>query len=261
MNNPNEEIIRTIRVADMEVLIERVGLPMVMELVTEAYKNILEGIEEEKESIKKEIIDNAFNLCAAHQSDIAQEFKNIDFVLLSSLSRQIFETACKNKRTLESLHNAVDTEVAAIKIKLDDLARRIRKNLTYLPDDISLFLDLQLIITKTEDDFKLLVESRLTEQKREVDEAAQRAIAEAKAKEEAEAARIAQEKLFKVPEPLVSGYESLLITKNSSNTKQINLTGFDKWWLDVGQNLTGDRMFLAKSAWDYAKSLKQESTA
>jgi hypothetical protein len=49
MNNPNEEIIRTSRVADLEVLIERVGLPMVMELLTEAYKNVLERIEEDSE--------------------------------------------------------------------------------------------------------------------------------------------------------------------------------------------------------------------
>jgi predicted phage-related endonuclease len=230
-------------------------------------------VKTQKESIKSQIIDDAFKLCAAHQSDIAQEFKNIDFVLLSSLSRQAFETACKNKRTLESLHNAVDTEVAAIKIKLDDLARRIRKNLTYLPDDnISLFLDLQLIITKTEDDFKLLVESRLSEQKRKVDEAAQRVIAEAKAKEEMEVARIAQEQLFKVPEPLVSGYQSLVITKNSSNTRPVVILDFDEWWFQIGEDLyratdaPGDAAkiaakYIAREAWNHAQSLKQESAA
>ena len=43
---------------------------------------------------------------------------------------------------------------------------------------------LDQIITKPEEDFRLLVESRLAEQKRKEEEAAQRAIAEAKATEE-----------------------------------------------------------------------------
>jgi putative phage-type endonuclease len=142
-------------------------------------------VKTQKESIKTKIIDNAYKLCVEHQTNIASEFKNISFAALASLSRQNFETACKSKRTLASLHNAVDTEVAAIKIKLDDLARVIRKNLTHLPDDLSLFRDLQSIITKPEDDFKLLVEYRLDEQKRkEAQKIRDDEIAEAKAKEE-----------------------------------------------------------------------------
>ena len=148
-------------------------------------------VKTQKENIKTKIIDDAYKLCAQHQSSIAAEFPRINFPALANLSRQSFETACKNKRTLASLHNAVDTEVASIKIKLDDLARVIRKNISHLPEDLSLFRDLQSIVTKPEDDFKLLVESRLAEQKRKEEEAAQRAIAEAKAREEAEAKRIA----------------------------------------------------------------------
>lgn len=146
-------------------------------------------VKTQKESIKTKIIDDAYKVCAEHQSSIAAEFNRLNFAALANLSRQSFETACKNKRTLASLHNAVDTEVAAIKIKLDDLARVIRKNIAHLPEDLSLFRDLQSIVTKPEDDFKLLVESRLAEQKRKEEEAAQRAIAESKAREEAEAAR------------------------------------------------------------------------
>ena len=140
-------------------------------------------VKTQKESIKTKIIDDAYKLCAQHQSSIAAEFPRLNFAALANLSRQVFETACKNKRTLASLHNAVDTEVALIKIRLDDLARIIRKNIAHLPEDLSLFRDLQSIVTKSEDDFKLLVESRLAEQKRKEEEAAQRAIAEAKARE------------------------------------------------------------------------------
>lgn len=147
-------------------------------------------VKTQKESIKTKIIDDAYKACAEHQCLISSEFLKINFAALFNLSRQSFETACKNKRTLASLHNAVDTEVAAIKIKLDDLARVIRKNLTHLPDDLSLFRDLQSIITKPEDDFKLLVESRMTEQKRKEEEAAKIEIEKVQA-----AAFAAQEKL------------------------------------------------------------------
>lgn len=149
-------------------------------------------VKTQKESIKAGIINDAYNLCVAHQTSIATEFPRINFAALANLSRQSFETACKNLRTLSSLHNAVDTEVASIKIKLDDLARVIRKNIAHLPEDLSLFRDLQSIVTKPEDDFKLLVESRLAEQKRKEEEAAQRAIAEAKAREDAAAKRQAE---------------------------------------------------------------------
>lgn len=143
-------------------------------------------VKTQKESIKNKIIGDGFDLCFSHATEVDSEFPQINFMTIagSTFSRQSFETACKNKRTLASLHNAVDTEVAAIKIKLDDMARVIRKNLTHLPEDLSLFRDLQSIITKPEDDFKLLVESRLAEQKRKQEEAAIRAAEELKAAEE-----------------------------------------------------------------------------
>jgi len=150
-------------------------------------------VKSQKESIKNKIIEDGFVQCEQHVDAIHNEFKNISFGALAKTvgNRHNLEQACKNKRTLASLHNAVDTEVAAIKIKLDDLARVIRKNLTHLPEDLSLFRDLQSIITKPEDDFKLLVESRLAEQKRKEEEAQQRAALEVKAAEERGSAKAA----------------------------------------------------------------------
>ncbi|GKS68957.1 hypothetical protein W03_09610 [Nitrosomonas sp. PY1] len=140
------------------------------------------AVKRQKELVKKNIIDDAYEQCAVHQSRIASEFQSISFPALANLSRQSFETACKDKRTLKSLHNAVDTEVASIKIKLDDMARVIRKNIAHLPEDLSLFRDIQSIITKPEDDFKLLVESRLTEQKRKEEDLKKQAIEAEKTK-------------------------------------------------------------------------------
>lgn len=144
------------------------------------------SVKTQKENIKSKIIDEGFVLLEKHTGLLHEEFKKVSFGHLAKIiwSRINLEAACKNKRTLASLHNAVDTEVAAIKIKLDDLARVIRKNLTHLPEDLSIFRDLQSIITKPEDDFKLLVESRLAEQKRKEEEAAKRAAEEVKVAEE-----------------------------------------------------------------------------
>lgn len=232
-------------------------------------------VKSQKESIKTNIINNAYKLCVDHQSSIASEFKNISFAALVNLSRQSFETACKGLRTLSSLHNAVDTEVAAIKIKLDDLARAIRKNLAHLPDDLSLFRDLQAIITKPEDDFKLLVEYRLDDQKRK--EAQKRKdieIAEAKAKEEADAQQLEKSKALenafsaaKIPATELTKQEIKSIEKT------VVFSEFDKWWVKIGSYRFAESDALdeseelavkaiARSAWDYAQSLlKQDSAA
>lgn len=159
-------------------------IDFIKESIRQKRLTLEKAVKSQKESIKAKIIHDAYIVCTEHQNNIATEFAKLNFIQLANLSRQSFETACKNKRTLASLHNAVDTEVAAIKIKLDDLARVIRKNLTHLPEDLSLFRDLQSIITKPEDDFKLLVDSRLAEQKRKEEEAEKRAAEEVKAAEE-----------------------------------------------------------------------------
>lgn len=144
-------------------------------------------VKTQKETIKNKIVEDGFFLCEKHADSIHDEFKQIHFLQICTnniLSKKNLEAACKNKRTLASLHNAVDTEVAAIKIKLDELAGIVRRNLRHLPEDLSLFRDLQSIITKPEDDFKLLVESRLSEQKRKEEEVAKRVAEELKAAEE-----------------------------------------------------------------------------
>lgn len=235
-------------------------------------------VKSQKESIKRQIIDDAMLICGNYSHGNSREFMRIDCLDTVTLFKSIFprqqiELCCKNKRTLESLHNAVDTEVASIKIRLDDLARGIRKNLARLPNDLSLFRDLQSIITKQEDDFELLVESRLAEQKRKEEVAAQRAIAEAKIKEEAKAARIAvvSERMREQKETEINRIESLpsdiksvlagnvSLAENFVNAEQ--LTGFDKWWHEIGSCMhqtkgEGYEEFakrISRAAWHYAK--------
>ena len=133
-------------------------------------------VKTQKDVIKKQIIDAGYKKCLDYIFQIDPLFNGLDFAALAPIQRNLFELACKNKRTLSSLQNAVDAEVIAIKTNLDALASTVKKNLAQLPADLSLFRDLQQIITKQPEDFKLLVDYRLEEQARKEKEAAERAI-------------------------------------------------------------------------------------
>ena len=83
-----------------------------------------------------------------------------------------FAGAVKNKRTIASLHDAVDTELARCKIAANEVADLITGNLNHLretaTDYVFLFADTAQIVLKPADDFALLVKSRIDEHKAEV---------------------------------------------------------------------------------------------
>ena len=153
-------------------------------------------VKTQKDVIKKQIIDVGYKKCLDYIFQIDPLFKGLDFSALAPIQRNLFELACKNKRTLSSLQNSVDAEVIAIKTNLDALAANVKNNLAQLPADLSLFRDLQQIITKQPEDFKLLVDYRLEEQARKEKEAAERAIEAERQRleKEAQAKAIAEEK-------------------------------------------------------------------
>ncbi|MGO4797713.1 YqaJ viral recombinase family protein [Pseudomonas sp. W22_MBD1_FP4] len=110
-----------------------------------------------------------------------------------------FAGAMKNKRTIASLQDAVDTELARAKIDASQAADSIRLNLTSLAelavDHAFLFSDVQQLVTKANDDLVTLIKFRISEhQKAEQQKADAKRIAE-----EQEAHRLAAIK----PEPVV----------------------------------------------------------
>ncbi|MGQ7862543.1 YqaJ viral recombinase family protein [Pseudomonas sp. 32A] len=110
-----------------------------------------------------------------------------------------FAGAMKNKRTIASLQDAVDTELARAKIDASQAADGIRLNLTSLAelavDYAFLFSDVQQLVTKANDDLVTLIKFRISEhQKAEKEKADAKRIAE-----EQEAQRLAAIK----PEPVV----------------------------------------------------------
>jgi len=75
-----------------------------------------------------------------------------------------FATAIKGKKTLSSVRNAIDTEIARAKIEASSTADHIELNLKAIPADYAfLFADLQSIATKAPEDFGYLVKTRVAE--------------------------------------------------------------------------------------------------
>lgn len=110
-----------------------------------------------------------------------------------------FAGAMKNKRTIASLQDAVDTELARAKIDASQAADSIRLNLTSLAelavDHAFLFSDVQQLVTKANDDLVTMIKFRISEHQR-----SEREKADAKRiAEEQEAQRLAAIK----PEPVV----------------------------------------------------------
>ena len=110
-----------------------------------------------------------------------------------------FTGAMKNKRTIASLQDAVDTELARAKIDASQAADGIRLNLTSLAelavDYAFLFSDVQQLVAKANDDLVTLIKFRIAEHQKD-----EQAKADAKRiTEEQEAQRLAAIK----PEPVV----------------------------------------------------------
>lgn len=102
-----------------------------------------------------------------------------------------FAGAIKGKKTIKSLEESANEELARAKVEASQTAERYRLNLSALDDFANerrfLFNDLQSIISKPADDFELLVVSRVNKHK--ADEAERLAV-ETKRIEEATEARL-----------------------------------------------------------------------
>jgi putative phage-type endonuclease len=102
-----------------------------------------------------------------------------------------FAGAMKNKRTIASLQDAVDTELARAKIDASQMADGIRLNLeslrTLAADHAFLFVDAQQLVMKANDDLVALIKVRIAEHKKDEE-----------AKAEAQRERIRKEELQRI---------------------------------------------------------------
>jgi len=160
-------------------------------------------VKDKKELIKASILNQVRQAFADHVAQLEREIAPLRLVFQT----RDFAGAMKNKRTLATLQDAVDTELANAKIAVDQIAAGVRGRLAWYREHAAeyqfLFADLQTVIQKPDEDFQMLVDARIdkhqqqeyerVERLRAEQEAARlRAEADARAREEA-AARAQQE--------------------------------------------------------------------
>lgn len=145
-----------------------------------------------KEQIKETILNEGKREYADHVAALEKEIAPLRLALLPP----DFAGAMKNKRTLASLHDAVNTTLANAKIEANQKAADYRLKQAWCREHAAghgaLFMDMAQIIGKPMDDFQLVVRTRIADHER-AEAAKQEALrakiaAEEKAKAEAAAA-------------------------------------------------------------------------
>jgi predicted phage-related endonuclease len=151
--------------------------------------------------VKSNIKQKAEQALADH---IAAINKTLGKVALPAVAAD-FLGAMKNKRTIASLQDAVDTELARAKIDASQAADCIRLNLTSLAelatDHSFLFSDIQQLVTKANDDLVTLIKFRISEHEKAEEEKAE---ATRKRIREEELQKIADAEKAKQVEPVVT---------------------------------------------------------
>jgi len=142
------------------------------------------AVKEQKELIKSSLINEVRNKLSEH---CARLDERIGKRYLPPIQGNWNEVV-KNKRTIESLRNAIDTELARAKIEASEIADRISLNLktSGLADYPFLFADMATLCLKANDDFAAVAAARI--QSHQAQEAA---------RIEAETARIAEQERIK----------------------------------------------------------------
>ncbi|OGT02855.1 MAG: hypothetical protein A2143_05850 [Gallionellales bacterium RBG_16_57_15] len=118
-------------------------------------------VEREKESKKLAILSIAKGTYLKHTIALEAEIAPIRLVL----PQPDFAGAMKGKRLVSAWQDAVDTVLANAKIEADAVAKDVRGKLAWCKENAAgmsfLFSDLQQIIVKPMDDFKLVVTTRI----------------------------------------------------------------------------------------------------
>lgn len=159
-------------------------------------------LEARKAEIREEIAVGARHQLQQHAAALAKECAP---AVLNLAGVGDFAGAIKGKRTVQTLREACDAELARSRIALDNQARGIRGNLAGYDKVIGqhafLFPDLSTLLHKAPDDFDAAVSQRIAahvvkEAKRVEDERARiRAEEEARAQQRAEAQRLEEQRL------------------------------------------------------------------
>ena len=151
-----------------------------------------------KEAVKLERIAKAKSDFAAHVAALQSEIADVRLTVLAP----DFGVAIKGLKTLASVDNAIGVAMANAKIAADQQAADVRAKLVWLNENAAeyraLLADLQQLIAKPLDDFKLAVMARI-DARRQAEEA--RLEAERERIRNEEAAKLAAQAESKTPPP------------------------------------------------------------
>lgn len=122
-------------------------------------------VEERKKAIRAEILSGGQNAFSAHMEALNKRLGSAYMPVVPV----DFAAAMKGKKSIASLRDAVDTELARGKIAANAIADRIGINLNTLreaggdKDFAFLFSDLRAIVAKETEDFAMLVKARIVD--------------------------------------------------------------------------------------------------
>ncbi|WP_022654250.1 hypothetical protein [Aquaspirillum serpens] len=144
-------------------------------------------VKQRKESIRIEKVEKVNQLFSDHIAQLQSEIFGVQLIV----QRPNFGGEIKGLKTLSSIQNALDTALASAKIEADAHAKAVREKLAWYRENaagyLGLFVDLQQLILKPMEDFKLTIADRIETHKK----------AEAE-RLEAERERIRQEEIEKL---------------------------------------------------------------
>ena len=219
-------------------------------------------VKSEKEARRSEISTSAIVAFRKHCDELDSEFKGVKLPEL--IRGHNFYECMKNKRTVESLQNAINTELATAKIAADQAAKVIRVNLNTLAaltagEYDHLFKDLTNVISKERDDFEAMVSVRITDERKRIKLAAEDvAMKQRLADEQAARESATQDPViepnesfvasadFQAPEPRGPLGDNGPVPQPETfetrhpRTPVSNVTGFDGWWDEFGKHFEWD---------------------
>lgn len=170
-------------------------------------------VKQAKEEKKQAILNEANAGLLEHIKEANGKIAPMGIMAIMGDIRPDWTGAMKNKRTIESLTNAVNEEIAKWKVEINQVIERVAPNLQYLRDNAEeykfLFSDAQQLVNQDPEPFQAIVKSRIADHKQAEEErleaerqriereAKEKAEREAEAKAEAERERIRQEERAK----------------------------------------------------------------
>lgn len=201
-------------------------------------------VKKQKENIKAGIVNSGKSLFAEHMASINNTMQ-FELPIITA----DFASAIKGKRTIDSIQNAVDTELAQVKIEANRIADVMRINASIL-DELTeeqklLFADVSQLVLKDSDDLKAVISSRIFEHKeaeRRRQELESHQLKEAEQRRKVSAAKATIEPV--IQSPSIETPVDPVPEKQSHNLP----AGFDSWWNSIDSRAITNEKQLAAMA-------------